>query len=68
MPKIIRQAWEKEYTADEFYNFALTGNCFMQKNDAEKAAAREALAELANRHGGVIKRPYLCVLYLSRKL
>jgi len=67
-PKIIRQTWEKDYTAEEFYNFALTGNFFIQRSDSEKAAAREALAELANRHSGVIKRPYLCVLYLSQNL
>jgi SAM-dependent methyltransferase len=67
-PKIIRSLWKQNYTADEYYGFALTGNRFIQKSDNEKQAAYDELINLAERHNGIIERPYLCVLYLAQKL
>ncbi len=68
MPKVFRTLWKQEYTADEYYGFALTGNRFVQKSNEEKHRAYIELDNLANKHKGVIERPYLCVLYLSQKL
>lgn len=67
-PKVFRSLWKQDYTADEYYGFALTGNQFIQKTDDEKRAAHDELIELANKHEGVIERPYLCVLYIAEKL
>jgi len=66
-PMIIRSLWKKTYTADEYYGFTLTGNRFIQKSNDEKQAAYHDLTKLANQYNGYIERPYLCVLYLSRK-
>ncbi len=67
-PDVYRQMWKQSYTADEYYGFALTGNSFIQKSDEEKENAHRDLVKLANKHGGVIERPYMCVLYISQKL
>jgi len=67
-PKVFRVLWEKDYTADEYYGFALTGNRFVQKDEEQKQEAYKDLIRLANKHNGIIKRPYLCVLYLGQKL
>lgn len=67
-PKVFRRLWKQEYTADEYYGFALTGNRFVQQSNEEKYRAHKELEHLANKHKGVIERPYLCVLYLSQKL
>ena len=67
-PEVIRSLWTQSYTAEEYYGFALTGNRFIQKNDEEKQEAYKELKNLAEKRGGKIKRPYLCVLYLAQKL
>lgn len=67
-PKVYRKLWTQKYTADEFYGFVLTGNRFIQKSDEEKQSAYEEIKELANKYGGVIERPYLCVLYMAQRL
>ena len=64
---MVRQLWKQTYTADEYYGFALTGNRFMAKSDEEKARAYKDIVDLAEKHGGVIERPYLCVLYVAKK-
>ena len=67
-PKVIRNLWKQNYTADEYYGFALTGNRFIQKSDNEKQKAHQELIQLAAKHNGRIERPYLCALYLTQKL
>lgn len=67
-PKVFRKLWKQNYTADEYFGFALTGNRFIQKSEEEKQMAYREIAALADRHGGKIERPYLCVLYVSQKL
>ena len=66
-PTVVRQLWKQNYTADEYYGFALTGNRFMAKSDEEKARAYKDIVDLAEKHGGMIERPYLCVLYVAKK-
>lgn len=65
--KVFRKLWIQKYTADEYYGFVLTGNSFIQKSQEEKQMAYEEIVNLANKYGGFIERPYLCVLYLSQK-
>lgn len=67
-PEVYRHLWKKSYTADEYYGFALTGNSFLQRSEAEQEQAHKELIKLADRHGGLIERPYLCVLYLAKRL
>jgi len=41
---------------------------FVQKSEVEKQKAYEDVKKLASKYNGVIKRSYLCVLYLATKL
>lgn len=66
-PTVIRKLWQQDYTADEFYGFALTGNRFMQNSDEDKQKAYNDIVALAEKSGGIIERPYLCVLYIAKK-
>lgn len=66
-PTVIRKLWKKDYTVDEFYGFALTGNRFMQNSDEDKKKAYNDIVALAEKNGGIIQRPYLCVLYIAKK-
>lgn len=66
-PTVIKKLWKQNYTADEFYGFALTGNRFMQNSDEEKQKAYNDIVALAEKNGGIIERPYLCVLYIAKK-
>ena len=67
-PKVFKKHWIKEYTADEYYDFVLTGNKILQKTDEEKARIHKDIKSLADKFDGTITRPYLCVLYLAEKL
>lgn len=66
-PQVYKHLWKQEYTAEEYYGFVLTGNRFLQLPDEVKDTARKEIEEHANKFGGKIVRPYLCVLYLARK-
>ena len=66
-PTVIRKLWKQNYTADDFYGFALTGNRFMQNTDEDKKKAYNDIVALADKNGGIIERPYLCVLYIAKK-
>lgn len=67
-PTVYRHLWKYEYTAEEYYGFVLTGNRFIQLPDEVKKAAYEEIIEHANKFGGKIVRPYLCVLYVAGKI
>ena len=66
-PEIIQSYWEKNYTADEYFGFLLTGNVFIQNSMELKLACYEELKQLAAKYKG-INRKYVCELYLSKKL
>ncbi len=66
-PTVIRKLWQQDYTVDDFYGFALTGNRFMQNSDDDKQKAYNDIVTLAEKNNGIIKRPYLCVLYIAKK-
>lgn len=67
-PTVISKLWKQNYTADEFYGFALTGNRFIQNTDVDKKIAYNDIVELAKKNSGIIERQYLCVLYIAKKL
>lgn len=66
-PEVFRVSWNKSYNADEFFGLVRTGNSFVQKSEEEKSRAYNDIKKLADKHGGFINRPYLCVLYLTSK-
>lgn len=65
-PVIHRVLWNQAYSADEYFGFVQTGNCFVQKSEEEKLKAYNDIKKLADKYGS-INRPYLCVLYLASK-
>jgi SAM-dependent methyltransferase len=65
--EVYKHFWEQPYTADDYFGFCLTGNSFVQKSDEEKKSAYDDICKLAEKHGGMIVRPYSCVLYLTSK-
>ena len=67
-PEVIHSRWEKDYTLDEYFGLALTGNVFVQNSAEVKQAYYSSLRELAAKHNGVFKRHYVCELYLARKI
>jgi len=65
-PEIIHTYLDKNYTADDYFNY-LSSDAFTKKPEKEKQACREELIKLADKYNG-IKRRYTCELYLTRKL
>ena len=66
-PRIFREMWRQDFTADGYYGLALTGNSFVQRDDAAKEAARQEIARLAESRGGAIQQPYLAALHVAGK-
>ena len=66
-PEMIHSHWDKDYTADGYFGFVSTGNVFVQNPDAVKQACFTALTKLADKYGGIIRRHYICELYLAKK-
>ncbi len=66
-PEVYRCLWRMEYTPEDYFGFVMTGNRFVQKSIEEKEQAKKDIWELAGRYGGIIERPYLCVMYLAKK-
>lgn len=65
-PEVIQSHWEKTYTAEEYFGFAMTGNVFVRNSDEVKRACFRELEKLAAKYGG-IRRRYICELYAARK-
>ena len=67
-PEVHRVPWKERYSPDDYFGFMLTGNAFVRKTDEEKERAYRDILNLAGRNGGIIERPYLCVLYIAKKI
>lgn len=67
-PMVFRFPWTQKYTAEEYIGFMKTGNWYLSASDKDKQIAEEKVAEIIDRNGGFIIRPYLCVLFLAQKL
>jgi len=65
-PEIIHFYMEKFFTADEYYNYMLTGGLF-DLPDAEKQNCHEELTQLAEKYND-IKRNLTFELYLTQKI
>lgn len=67
-PEIYRFSWSKSYTAEEYMGFLKTGNGYLALNERDRGIVEEKIIEIINKHGGIITRPYECILYLSQRL
>ncbi len=65
--KVFKTSWVKDYTTEEYFGFVLTGNKILQKDENEKKIIYNDIVNLANKNNGIIRRPFLCVLYLAEK-
>ena len=65
-PEVIHSYLDKNYTADDYFNY-LSPDCFAKQPDEIKQACYEELVKLADKYNG-IKRRYTCELYLTQKL
>jgi len=64
-PEIIHFYKERNFTADDYYNYMVAGG--LNQTDAEKQACHEELTQLADKYNG-IKRRFTCELYLTQKI
>lgn len=64
-PQVVQTHWEKNYTADEYFGFVMTGHVFLQNTEEEKAMCYRALQRLEARYHG-IRRRYICELYIAQ--
>lgn len=65
-PLVLKFHWEQSYTLEEYYGFVQTGNRFLQLTQQEKENAKKDLQEYFQKFHTMV-RPYLTVLYLSKK-
>ena len=66
-PEIIQVEWEKSFTAEEYFGYAMTGNVFVRNPEERKCACFEELQALAEKYGGIC-RHFICELYATEKL
>ena len=65
-PEIIQSFWDKNYSADEYFNYILTGQVFVQNSDEQKRDCYDNLIQFAEKYNG-IQRHYVCELYIAEK-
>lgn len=65
-PEVIQVEWERTFTAEEYFGYAMTGNVFIRNPEEKKRACYEELLVLAEKHGG-IRRRFVSELYAAQK-
>ncbi|MCL2546966.1 MAG: class I SAM-dependent methyltransferase [Oscillospiraceae bacterium] len=66
-PKIIHSCLDKNYMADDYFNYLDSHGVFDKQPDEVKQACCEELLKLSDKYNG-IKRHYTCELYLTQKI
>ena len=64
---VINVSHYKDYTADEYFGYIMTGNIFVQNSTELKRECYNKLCEIAAKYGN-IKREFICELYIARKI
>jgi len=67
MCEVRRYPWTAEYRAHEYAKLLNTYSDHRKLDEAKREALLLDIAELVERHGGMVARPYLAVLYLAKK-
>lgn len=65
-PRVVREAWVREYTLETFYGFVCTGNAFIKKSPQEKERAFQEIQALAKKHGA-LSAALICASAISRR-
>lgn len=66
--KVVEVHWTHEYSVEEYCGFLQTGNHFLGLSEETKQEAYQEVETLAMKYGGKIRRPYLTVLYLAKRI
>lgn len=66
-PEVLQFPWEQRYTAEEYIGFLSTGNSYINMYEHAKNYIKKEIEKIALLDNGIIRRPYLCVLYLAEK-
>ena len=66
--KGVEVHWTHEYSVEEYCGFLQTGNHFLGLSEETKQEAFQEVETLAMKYGGKIRRPYLTVLYLAKRI
>lgn len=59
--------WVERYTTEAYLGLLNTYSDHLRLSETRRLALFEAVAELIDRHGGQIERPYLAMLYFARR-
>ncbi len=65
--RIKRFPWSARYNTREYLGLLNTYSDHLRLSEPERAHLFAGIAEVIDRHGGYIERPYLSVLYLAKK-
>jgi SAM-dependent methyltransferase len=65
-PVVVRQfPWSARYDARQYLGLLNTYSDHLALPEATRASLFEGVAEVIERHGGIIERPYVAVLYVA---
>jgi len=67
-PVVVRQfPWSARYDTRQYLGLLNTYSDHLALPEATRASLFEGVAEVINRHGGTLERPYVAVLYIAAK-
>lgn len=66
-PEVFRVKWERNYTAEEYFGYLMTGNMFINNPEEKMIECLMELKNLEEKYGG-IKRTFISELYISKKI
>ena len=66
--RIKRFPWSVRYNCQQYLGLLNTYSDHLRLSEQTRQSLFEGVAEVIERHGGFIERPYLTVLYVARKL
>jgi SAM-dependent methyltransferase len=66
--RIKRFPWSVRYNCQQYLGLLNTYSDHLRLSEQTRQSLFEGVAEVIERHGGFIDRPYLAVLYVARKL
>ncbi len=68
-PVVVRKfPWSTRYDARQYLGLLNTYSDHLALPEATRASLFEGLAKVIERHGGIVERPYVAVLYVAAKI
>ena len=63
--EVLHFPWTRRYDTRQYLGLLNTYSDHLRMNEAQRAYLLEGIAEVVERHGGVVEKPYQAVLYLA---